>query len=73
MYTGAELEEAIALLKANTFNNNQAFTLANGQKRVSSTFAPGIDEKLGTNMIVKLTTPDGQTIMKPFNECLEMS
>ena len=63
VYTGAELEEAIALLKASTFNN-QAFTLANGQKRVSFTFAPGIDEKLGTNMIVKLTTPDGHQLEK---------
>ena len=50
-------------MKNNTFNN-QNFTLANGQKRVSFSFPPELEKKLGTNMMVKLTTPDGKTIEK---------
>ena len=63
VYTGEELASVIKLLKNNTFNN-QNFTLANGQKRVSFSFPPELEKKLGTNMMVKLTTPDGKTIEK---------
>ena len=63
VYTGEELAGVIKLLKNNTFNN-QNFTLANGQKRVSFSFPPELEKKLGTNMMVKLTTPDGKTIEK---------
>ena len=63
VYTGEELASVIKLLKNNTFNN-QNFTLANGHKRVSFSFPPELEKKLGTNMIVKLTTPDGKTIEK---------
>ena len=63
VYTGEELASVVKLLKNNTFNN-QNFTLANGQKRVSFSFPPELEKKLGTNMMVKLTTPDGKTIEK---------
>ena len=63
VYTGEELASVIKLLKNNTFNN-QNYTLANGQKRVSFSFPPELEKKLGTNMMVKLTTPDGKTIEK---------
>ena len=63
VYTGEELANVIKLLKNNTFNN-QNFTLANGHKRVSFSFPPELEKKLGTNMMVKLTTPDGKTIEK---------
>ena len=63
VYTGEELASVIKLLKNNTFNN-QNFTLANGQKRVSFSFPPELEKKLGINMMVKLTTPDGKTIEK---------
>ena len=63
VYTGEELASVIKLLKNNTFNN-QNFTLANGQKRVSFSFPPELEKKLGTNMMVKLTTPDGKVIEK---------
>jgi|GEM_PF-489458 len=63
VYTGEELASVIKLLKNNTFNN-QNFTLANGHKRVSFSFPPELEKKLGTNMMVKLTTPDGKTIEK---------
>ena len=63
VYTGEELAGVIKLLKNNTFNN-QNFTLANGHKRVSFSFPPELEKKLGTNMMVKLTTPDGKTIEK---------
>ena len=63
VYTGEELASVVKLLKNSTFNN-QNFTLANGQKRVSFSFPPELEKKLGTNMIVKLTTPDGKTIEK---------
>ena len=63
VYTGEELESVVKLLKNSTFNN-QNFTLANGQKRVSFSFPPELEKKLGTNMMVKLTTPDGKVIEK---------
>ena len=63
VYTGEELTNVVNLLKNSTFNN-QNFTLANGQKRVSFSFPPELEKKLGTNMMVKLTTPDGKTIEK---------
>ena len=63
VYTGEELASVIKLLKNSTFNN-QNFTLANGQKRVSFSFPPELEKKLGTNMMVKLTTPDGKVIEK---------
>ena len=63
VYTGEELATVVKLLKNSTFNN-QNFTLANGQKRVSFSFPPELEKKLGTNMMVKLTTPDGKTIEK---------
>ena len=63
VYTGEELASVIKLLKNSTFNN-QNFTLANGHKRVSFSFPPELEKKLGTNMMVKLTTPDGKTIEK---------
>ena len=63
VYTGEELASVVKLLKNSTFNN-QNFTLANGQKRVSFSFPPELEKKLGTNMMVKLTTPDGKTIEK---------
>ena len=63
VYTGEELASVIKLLKNNTFNN-QNFTLANGHQRVSFSFPPELEKKLGTNMMVKLTTPDGKTIEK---------
>ena len=63
VYTGEELASVVKLLKNSTFNN-QNFTLANGQKRVSFSFPPELEKKLGTNMIVKLTTPDGKVIEK---------
>ena len=63
VYTGEELASVVKLLKNNTFNN-QNFTLANGQKRVSFSFPPELEKKLGTNMMVKLTTPDGKVIEK---------
>ena len=63
VYTGEELASVVKLLKNSTFNN-QNFTLANGQKRVSFSFPPELEEKLGTNMMVKLTTPDGKVIEK---------
>ena len=63
VYTGEELASVIKLLKNNTFNN-QNFTLANGHKRVYFSFPPELEKKLGTNMMVKLTTPDGKTIEK---------
>ena len=63
VYTGEELANVIKLLKNNTFNN-QNFTLANGHKRVSFSFPPELEKKLGTNMMVKLTTPDGKVIEK---------
>ena len=63
VYTGEELVSVVKLLKNSTFNN-QNFTLANGHKRVSFSFPPELEKKLGTNMMVKLTTPDGKTIEK---------
>ena len=63
VYTGEELASVVNLLKNSTFNN-QNFTLANGQKRVSFSFPPELEKKLGTNMMVKLTTPDGKVIEK---------
>ena len=63
VYTGEELASVVKLLKNSTFNN-QNFTLANGHKRVSFSFPPELEKKLGTNMMVKLTTPDGKTIEK---------
>ena len=63
VYTGEELASVVKLLKNSTFNN-QKFTLANGQKRVSFSFPPELEKKLGTNMMVKLTTPDGKVIEK---------
>ena len=63
VYTGEELASVIKLLKNSTFNN-QNFTLANGQKRVSFSFPPELEKKLGTNMMVKLITPDGKVIEK---------
>ena len=63
VYTGEELASVLKLLKNSTFNN-QNFTLANGQKRVAFSFSPELEKKLGTNMMVKLTTPDGKTIKK---------
>ena len=63
VYTGKELASVVKLLKNSTFNN-QNFTLANGQKRVSFSFPPELEKKLGTNMMVKLTTPDGKVIEK---------
>ena len=63
VYTGEELASVVKLLKNSTFNN-QNFTLANGQKRVSFSFPPELEKKLGTNMMVKLTTPDGNVIEK---------
>ena len=63
VYTGEELASVVKLLKNSTFNN-QNFTLANGQKRVSFSFPPELEKKLGTNMMVKLTTPDGKVIEK---------
>lgn len=63
VYTGEELASVVKLLKNSTFNN-QNFTLANGHKRVSFSFLPELEKKLGTNMMVKLTTPDGKTIEK---------
>ena len=63
VYTGEELASVIKLLKNSTFNN-QNFTLANGHKRVSFSFPPELEKKLGTNMMVKLTTPDGKVIEK---------
>ncbi|HEV2943405.1 TPA: pneumococcal histidine triad protein PhtE, partial [Streptococcus pneumoniae] len=44
--------------------NNQNFTLANGQKRVSFSFPPELEKKLGINMLVKLITPDGKVLEK---------
>ena len=63
VYTGEELASVVKLLKNSTFNN-QNFTLANGHKRVSFSFPPELEKKLGTNMMVKLMTPDGKTIEK---------
>ena len=63
VYTGEELASVVKLLKNSTFNN-QNFTLANGHKRVSFSFPPELEKKLGTNMMVKLTTPDGKVIEK---------
>ena len=63
VYTGEELASVVKLLKNSIFNN-QNFTLANGQKRVSFSFPPELEKKLGTNMMVKLTTPDGKVIEK---------
>ena len=63
VYTGEELASVVKLLKNSTFNN-QNFTLANGQKRVSFSFPPELEKKLGTNMMLKLTTPDGKVIEK---------
>ena len=63
VYTGEELTNVVNLLKNSTFNN-QNFTLANGQKRVSFSFPPELEKKLGTNMLVKLTTPDGKVLEK---------
>ena len=63
VYTGEELASVVKLLKNSTFNN-QNFTLANGHKRVSFSFPPELEKKLGTNMMVKLTTPDGKAIEK---------
>ncbi len=51
------------MLKNSTFNN-QNFTLANGQKRVSFSFPPELEKKLGINMLVKLITPDGKVLEK---------
>ena len=63
VYTGEELTNVVNLLKNSTFNN-QNFTLANGQKRVSFSFPPELEKKLGTNMLVKLITPDGKVLEK---------
>ena len=63
VYTGEELASVVKLLKNSTFNN-QNFTLANGQKRVSFSFPPELEKKLGTNMLVKLITPDGKVLEK---------
>ena len=49
VYTGEELASVVKLLKNSTFNN-QNFTLANGHKRVSFSFPPELEKKLGTNM-----------------------
>ncbi|HGL7276051.1 TPA: pneumococcal-type histidine triad protein [Streptococcus pneumoniae] len=62
-YTGEELTNVVNLLKNSTFNN-QNFTLANGQKRVSFSFPPELEKKLGINMLVKLITPDGKVLEK---------
>ncbi|HEW4496911.1 TPA: pneumococcal-type histidine triad protein [Streptococcus pneumoniae] len=63
VYTGEELTNVVNLLKNSTFNN-QNFTLANGQKRVSFIFPPELEKKLGINMLVKLITPDGKVLEK---------
>ena len=63
VYTGEELTNVVNLLKNSTFNN-QNFTLANGQKRVSFSFPPELEKKLGSNMLVKLITPDGKVLEK---------
>lgn len=63
VYTGEELTNVVNLLKNSTFNN-QNFTLANGQKRVSFSFSPELEKKLGINMLVKLITPDGKVLEK---------
>ena len=63
VYTGEELTNVVNLLKNSTFNN-QNFTLANGQKRVSFSFPPELEKKLGTNMLVKLIIPDGKVLEK---------
>ena len=63
VYAGEELTNVVNLLKNSTFNN-QNFTLANGQKRVSFSFPPELEKKLGTNMLVKLITPDGKVLEK---------
>ncbi|HGK1431927.1 TPA: pneumococcal-type histidine triad protein [Streptococcus pneumoniae] len=63
VYTGEELTNVVNLLKNSTFNN-QNFTLANGQKRVSFSFPPELEKKLGINMLVKLITPDGKVLEK---------
>ncbi|MEZ7163727.1 pneumococcal-type histidine triad protein [Streptococcus pneumoniae] len=67
VYTGEELTNVVNLLKNSTFNN-QNFTLANGQKRVSFSFPPELEKKLGINMLVKLITPDGKVSGKVFGE-----
>ena len=43
VYTGEELASVVKLLKNSTFNN-QNFTLANGQKRVSFSFPPELEK-----------------------------
>ena len=63
VYTGEELTNVVNLLKNSTFNI-QNFTLANGQKRVSFSFPPELEKKLGINMLVKLITPDGKVLEK---------
>lgn len=63
VYTGEELTNVVNLLKNSTFNN-QNFTLVNGQKRVSFSFPPELEKKLGINMLVKLITPDGKVLEK---------
>ncbi|HGJ6638051.1 TPA: pneumococcal-type histidine triad protein [Streptococcus pneumoniae] len=63
VYTGEELTNVVNLVKNSTFNN-QNFTLANGQKRVSFSFPPELEKKLGINMLVKLITPDGKVLEK---------
>ncbi|CAG5475732.1 pneumococcal-type histidine triad protein [Streptococcus pneumoniae] len=63
VYTGEELTNVVNLLKNSTFNN-QNFTLTNGQKRVSFSFPPELEKKLGINMLVKLITPDGKVLEK---------
>ncbi|CAM3277471.1 pneumococcal-type histidine triad protein [Streptococcus pneumoniae] len=63
VYTGEELTNVVNLLKNSTFNN-QNFTLANGQKRVSFSFPPELEKKLGINMLVKLITPNGKVLEK---------
>ncbi|UEA30708.1 pneumococcal-type histidine triad protein [Granulicatella elegans] len=63
VYTGEELASVVNLLKNSTFINKD-FTLANGQKRVAFSFLSELEKKLGTNMMVKLTTPDGKVIEK---------
>lgn len=63
VYTGEELTNVVNLLKNSTFNN-QNFTLANGQKRVSFSFPPELEKKLGINMLVKLITPDEKVLEK---------
>lgn len=60
---GAELQDAITLLRQSIFNN-QALTVGNGQKRVSFVFDQRINAKLGINVKVKLTTPDGKNLEK---------